>query len=78
MLDRIVAGKETKVGEASRVLMEAGRVLSLSRSKVEASEREVKPLSSSATPARTFRGSQDEGGWRGEEGVPETAEFQEG
>ena len=41
VIEGIKVGKDKKVGEASRVLTEAGRVLRLSRIKVEASEREV-------------------------------------
>ena len=40
-MEGIVAAKEKKVGEASRVLIEAGRVLRLARTRVEATEREV-------------------------------------
>ena len=48
----IVVGKEKTVGEASRVLTEAGRVLRLSRTKVEASEREVSGLEQQLKEAR--------------------------
>ena len=40
-MEGIVAAKEKKVGEASRVLIEAGRVLRLARTRVKATEREV-------------------------------------